>query len=74
MIQVDQLVATLTEAVLTFSELGALLAPLGEGSEISWRESVKLAWKEDKISRIMLRLDRHKSSLWLMLNIVRWYV
>jgi hypothetical protein len=74
MIQVDQLVATLTEAVLTFSELEALLTPLGAWSEISMLERMQWAWKEDTISRIMLRLDRHKSSLSLMLTIVQWYV
>jgi hypothetical protein len=74
MIQVDQLVATLTEAILTFSELGALIALLGEGSEISMRRRMKLAWKDEKLSSIMLRLDRHKTSLSLMLTVVQWYV
>jgi hypothetical protein len=48
MIQVDQLVATLTDAILTFPELGALIAPLGEGSEISMRRRMKLARKDEK--------------------------
>jgi hypothetical protein len=74
MIQVDQLVATLTESVLTFSELGDLIAPLWEGSQMSIRRRMKLAWEEDKISSIMLRLDRHKTSLSLMLAILQWYV
>lgn len=74
MIQVDQLVATLTEAVLTFSELDALLTPLETGCEASIRQRLKLAWKEDTISNILTRLDRHKSSLSLMLTIVQWYI
>lgn len=73
MIQVEQLVATLTDAVLTFSELEALIIPLGEPSEISVVERIKWAWKEETISSIMARLDRHKSSFTLMLNIIQWY-
>jgi hypothetical protein len=38
------------------------------------RDRMKLAWKEDTISSILTRLDRHKSSLSLMLTIVQWYV
>lgn len=74
MIQVDQLVATLTEAVLTFSELEALVMPLGDPSEISIIQRMKWAWEEETISSIMVRLDRHKSSFSLMLNIIQWYV
>lgn len=74
MIQVEELVATLTESVLTFSELEALIAPLTVHSETSMMDLLKLAWKEDVVSSIMLRLDRHKSSLALMLTIVQWFV
>jgi hypothetical protein len=74
MIQVDQLLATLTEAVLTFSDLEALVKPLATDSESSMIERIRWCWKEDDVSRIMIRLERHKSSLSLMLNIVQWYV
>lgn len=74
MIEVDQLVATLTESVLTFSELEELVAPFDKFHQASLGDRVKWVWKEDNITRIMLRLDRHKSSLSLMLNIVQWYV
>jgi hypothetical protein len=72
LIQVDQLRATLTDSVLTFSELEALVTPLIGRSDILVLERVKWAWKEDAVSRIMQRLQRHKSSLSLMLNIVQW--
>ena len=72
MIQVDQLLATNTEAVLTFSELEALVKPLATYSESSMIERIRWRWKEDDLSRIMIRLERHKSSLSLMLNIVQW--
>ncbi|CAG8956678.1 hypothetical protein HYFRA_00012222 [Hymenoscyphus fraxineus] len=71
MIQVDQLVATLTEAVLTFSELELLVTPLGNPSEISIIKRMKWAWKEEIISSIMTRLHRHKFSFSLMLNIIQ---
>jgi hypothetical protein len=74
MIEVDQLVATLTESVLTFSELDTILTSFGTRPDASMRNRVKWTRNEDNISRIMLRLDRHKSSLSLMLNIVQWYV
>lgn len=72
LIQVDQLIATLTESVLTFSELEALVKPLEARSGNSLWERVKWAWKEDTVSDILQRLQRHKSSLSLMLNIVQW--
>lgn len=72
MIGVDQLVATLTESVLTFSELEDIVTPFGICSEASIRQRVKWAWKEDDASRIMRQFDRHKASLSLMLNIVQW--
>jgi hypothetical protein len=75
MIQVDQLVATLSEAVLTFSELEALVHPLATDIiNPSLVERMKWVWKEDTIGNIMLRLDRHKASLTLMLTIVHWYI
>jgi hypothetical protein len=72
LIQLDHLIATLIEAVLTFSELEALVKPLAARSDMSIVERFKWAWKEDSISNIMQRLQRHKSSLSLMLNIVQW--
>jgi hypothetical protein len=73
LIQLDQLIATLTSAVLTFSELEALVIPLAVRSEMSIMERAKWAWKEDRVSSIVQRLQHHKSSLSLMLNIVQWY-
>jgi hypothetical protein len=74
LIQLDQLIATLTEAVLTFSELEALVTPLAMQSKVPTMERVKWALKEETVSSIMQRLQRHKSSLSLMLNIVQWLV
>lgn len=72
MIPINELVAILTEAVLTISELEALVIPLGFPSELSMGKRLAWAWNEERISSIMTRLDRHKSSLSYMLNIVQW--
>lgn len=74
MIGVDQLIAILTESVLTFSKLEVLITPFSTCPQASMRDRMKWTWKEDVVSLITLRLDRHKSSLSLMLNIVQWYV
>jgi len=74
LIQLDQLIATLTEAVLTFSELEALVTPIAKQSKVSTTERLKWVLKEDTVSNIVQRLQRHKSSLSLMLNIVQWLV
>jgi hypothetical protein len=74
MIQLDQLVATLTEAVLTFSELEALVTPFMASSTMLTMQRVKWLLKDDEVTPLLHRLQRHKSSLSLMLNIVQWYV
>jgi hypothetical protein len=74
LIQLDQLLATLTDAVLTFSELEDLVSPFATGSDLSITERVKWAWKEEKVLPILQRLQRHKSSFSVMLNIVQWYI
>ena len=48
LIQLDQLIATLTEAVLTFSELEAVVAPLAKKSNVSMLERLKWVLEENK--------------------------
>jgi hypothetical protein len=73
MIRVNQLVATLSEAVLTFSELEALAASVAkERGKPAIIPRLTALWKEEEVTSIMLRLERHKSSLSLMLNIAQW--
>jgi hypothetical protein len=73
MIRVEQLVAILTEAVLTFSELEALVtAIVKDKGRLPVIARLKSLWKEEIVSSIMLRLERHKSSLSLMMNIAQW--
>jgi len=73
MIRVEQLVALLTEAVLTFSELEALVTSIAkEKGRLPIMSQLTTLWKEDVVASILLRLERHKSSLSLMLNITQW--
>ncbi|PQE13607.1 putative RAS-2 protein [Rutstroemia sp. NJR-2017a BVV2] len=74
MISVEQLVVTLTEAVLTFSELEALVTSIARDNGLSITTRLLYVWNENTVSSIMLRLERHKTSLSLMLNIAQWYV
>jgi hypothetical protein len=62
LIKVDQLIATLTEAVLTFSELEALVTPLAARTKLSAIDRLKWSWKEEEASRLFDRLQRHKMS------------
>lgn len=73
MIRVEQLVAILTEAILTFSELEALVTSIvKDKGRLPIMSRLMSLWKEDVVTSIMLRLERHKSSLSLMLNIAQW--
>jgi hypothetical protein len=73
MIRVEQLVAILTEAVLTFSELEVLVTSIAKDKgRLPITSRLTTLWKEDIVTSIMLRLERHKSSLSLMLNIAQW--
>ncbi|KAH8791195.1 hypothetical protein BGZ57DRAFT_631001 [Hyaloscypha finlandica] len=72
MIRVEQLVAILTEAVLTFSELEVLVTSIAKDKgRLPITSRLTTLWKEDIVTSIMLRLERHRSSLSLMLNIAQ---
>lgn len=62
-ILLDQLLATLTGCVMTYSDLQGLLA----GSNIS-----KVMGSTDRIGTLVQRLHSYKSSLTLMLTIMEW--
>jgi hypothetical protein len=74
LIQVDHLIATLTECVLTFSELDAALVPFAGLREAKVPLRARLRWTraEAECGRIVGRLQRHKASVSLMLNIMQW--
>ena len=75
LISLDQLVATLTEAVLNVSEIEALLEPIIAGI-FARTESVRIRLRslteQDTIKAIVQRIQRNKASLNLVFNIIQW--
>jgi len=73
MIHVRHLVVILREVILAFSDLEAIIVPLGGfGEGISVWDTMKWLLEEKNISRAVQRLVSHKTSLSLMLNILQW--
>ncbi|KAE9377126.1 hypothetical protein N431DRAFT_401900 [Stipitochalara longipes BDJ] len=70
-IKIEHLVAALTQAVLTFSELEALVKKFVTGPRSALMLRVNWTRKQNKIANIIVRLDSHKSTLSLILSIVR---
>ena len=68
LIQVEQVIVTLTGCVLTFSELDVLLDDLKSGS-MTMMDRLKWAKKASAINRVVQRLQTQKLSLSLMLTI-----
>ncbi|KAL8636173.1 MAG: hypothetical protein Q9226_009283 [Calogaya cf. arnoldii] len=74
LLQVDQVVATITGCVSTFSELEQLLDQFtvrGEEADgMGVLDRAKWALKEKTISNLIQRLQNHKGSLSLILNVL----
>jgi len=70
LIQIDQLVAVLTDGVILFSELEALVLPLGTSEH--FRSRIQWARRERTFASLLSRLQGFKSSISLMLNILQW--
>jgi hypothetical protein len=73
LIQVSQLVTTLTDGALIFSELEPLVLQLGTSTE-KWSTRIQWARKKDALEVLSTRLQLFKSSINVMLNILQWYV
>ncbi|KAL9634084.1 MAG: hypothetical protein Q9164_004306, partial [Protoblastenia rupestris] len=72
LVSLDNLVVTLTESVLTFSELETVLTPFAWSAEPTWWNRLNwLVRDESTISRIVEQIQRHKASISLMLNILQ---
>jgi hypothetical protein len=71
LIQIDDVVAILTQTVLTFSELEAVVRSAsshGALLRLSW------PWQQAGATRLVGRLQQHKMTLSLMLQIMQWLV
>jgi hypothetical protein len=76
LIQLDRLIVTLTEMVLTFSELETAVSPMvvPEGGKTPLKTRLRWPRIESDCSKMVEKLQRHKASVSLMLNILQWYV
>lgn len=72
MILVDQVKATLTECVLTFSELDGCVRGLEADEKLGILDSIRWALKAPALKRHLQKLEVHKTSLTLMMSILTW--
>jgi hypothetical protein len=76
LVELDHLVITVTQSIITFRKLESLVCPefvLKSSKTTAW-ERLQWARKEEAIGRLVQELERHKSSLSYMLNILQWQV
>ena len=72
LITVEHITATLTECVMTYSELDALLKSLRLDQGVrAWDRGIWLI-KKDSVGLLTARLQNHKSTFGLILNIIQW--
>lgn len=74
LIPADHVVVSFTDAVLLYSELELTITPLSrvERGRIAGR--TQWASKKTKLTELVSRLQWHKNTLVLQLNILQWYV
>lgn len=74
LIQIEACIAILTQTVVVFSELETLLTPLMESR--GWLGGIRrrLNWSrhERGVRRLVNQLQRHKTSLSLLLQVIQW--
>lgn len=63
---------TLTGCVITSSELEVIVNGVRVDPEMGFFDRVKWSIKEHQIKDIVQRIQNHKSSLTLILNILQW--
>jgi hypothetical protein len=73
LIQVDQLIDVISDCVATFSEFEAMLENIAGRSMTLVGRAKWAVWDEEKISGLVARLQRHKSSLSLLVIILTGY-
>ena len=69
LLRVDHIVAIVSGCVMTFSELEKVIDGL-KSADLGAIDSIRWAWKETEIMTIIQRLQNHKASLSLMLNVL----
>lgn len=72
LIQLDDFIVILTQTALVFSELETLVAPLSSKGGLSGWRRLNWARQEPTALRLLNRLQRHETSLSLLLQIIQW--
>lgn len=73
LITVEHITATLTSCVVTYSELDVVLKSLHADTGLRAWDRGMWYLKRDKVAEIVQRMQNHKATLALMLNILQWY-
>ena len=71
LIQIEDILVVLTQVALVFTEVQKLIEPLWIKS-IKWKQRLIWLRKEALIHRLVDQLQRHKTSLSLLLQIIQW--
>lgn len=74
LITVEHITATLTGCVVTYSDLDAALTSLHVDTGMRAWDRGMWCVKKDRVNDIVRRLQNHKMTLALMLNILQWSV
>lgn len=74
MVQLEDVVVIVTEIVLVFSELQTIVTPLSNMRIRSPLRALTWAWQRSTTTRLVNQLQRHKSSLTVVLQIIAWSV
>lgn len=69
---VEDTIAVFTKAVMTFSELEAVLDQFKKDESLGLFTRVELTMKEPAISKLLRRLESFRASLGFMLSILTW--
>lgn len=72
LITVEHITASLTDCVITFSELDAVLKSMHVDQGLKAWDRAMWFMKKDEVGSLISRLQNHKSSFTLMLNIIQW--
>ena len=73
LIQIEDFTVILTQTVIVFSELETLITPLSASSgRSSIRRRLNWSRQEAGVNRLVNQLQRHKTSLSLLLQVIQW--
>lgn len=72
MVQLDDLIMCLTQLVLVFDELERLVGTWPEDIQLSLWQRWRFSGQDEKMMRLSLRIQQHKTSIGLILNVLQW--